>query len=270
MRFTIRHATRYDYDTAGSLAVQRLRMTPADNPAQRIRNWRIEAPGIEVAPSYLDGFGNRVHLIAHNEIYESLTIVAGGEAETSDTGGVLGELPETCNPALFMRRTSHTDSSPEIDTMAERLASGATVARLHHLMEAIASRVEYIADTTDTGTTAAQAFAAGAGVCQDHAHIFIAGARCLGIPARYVTGYLHLEGDVPSAAHHAWAEAYVRGLGWVGFDPANRICPTERYIRLACGFDAAGAAPIAGTRRGGGAEVLTVDVVVQQQEQQQQ
>ena len=116
-------------------------------------------------------------------------------------------------------------------------------------------------------TSAAEAFEAGQGVCQDHAHIFIAATRKLDIPARYVTGYLHVEGESAAVANHAWAEACVASLGWVGFDPANHICPTERYVRLACGFDAASAAPITGTRRGGGAEELRVDVIVRQQQQ---
>ena len=83
--------------------------------------------------------------------------------------------------------------------------------RLHHLMEAIATRVVYDTDATHQETSAAEAFAAGQGVCQDHAHIFIAATRRLGIPARYVTGYLHVEGEGAAAAHHAWAEAFVDG-----------------------------------------------------------
>jgi transglutaminase-like putative cysteine protease len=106
-------------------------------------------------------------------------------------------------------------------------------------------------------------------VCQDHAHIFIAAARTLGIPARYVTGYLVLAGQATSEAHHAWAEAWVEALGWVAFDIANRICPTERYVRLAAGLDAGYAAPIVGSRRGGSTEELDVSVEVQQQSAQQ-
>jgi transglutaminase-like putative cysteine protease len=139
--------------------------------------------------------------------------------------------------------------------------------RLHYLLEAISTRVVYDTDATHTETTAAQAFRAGQGVCQDHAHIFIAATRRIGVPSRYVTGYLHVESEGNFVAHHAWAESYLDGLGWVGFDPANNICPTERYVRLACGFDAVSAAPIAGTRRGGGGERLRVDVVVRQQQQ---
>jgi transglutaminase-like putative cysteine protease len=133
----------------------------------------------------------------------------------------------------------------------------------------VRARVDYVPGTTSTHTEAAAALADGRGVCQDHAHIFIAAARSLGVPARYVTGYLVIEADNASQAHHAWAEAWVEALGWVGFDVANRICPTERYVRLAAGLDAGYAAPIVGSRRGGETEVLEVSVEVQRQSSQQ-
>jgi transglutaminase-like putative cysteine protease len=268
MRFLVRHTTHYAYASPGAFAVQRLRLTPTSNRAQTILSWSIEAPDIEHAAEYVDGFGNRVHLITHCKPYSELTITAGGEVETSDEGGVLGNLPEVANPLLFLRSTPLTESSPAIDALTERVsAEPRPLNALHHLLEAIATRVAYVTESTTAFTTAAQAFQAGQGVCQDHAHIFIAAARRLRIPGRYVTGYLHVEGQENATAHHAWAEVHVGNLGWVGFDPANNICPTERYVRLACGFDAAAAAPISGTRRGGGSEALTVDVMVQQQQQ---
>jgi transglutaminase-like putative cysteine protease len=267
MHIKIRHTTSYRYDAVGSFSVQRLRLTPFGNRSQRIRSWAIEASGIEDAAQYTDGFGNRVHLITHSQSYDALTIVAFGEVETEDTGGIVGELGEAANPLLFLRSTRLTLSSPEIDALADGLPKGDPLDRLHFLLEAIATRVVYDTDATHAGTTAAEAFTAGEGVCQDHAHIFIAASRRLGIPARYVTGYLHVDGEAAASANHAWAEAWLPELGWVGFDPANHVCPTERYVRLACGFDAPSAAPIAGTHRGGGAETLDVDVIVRQQQQ---
>jgi transglutaminase-like putative cysteine protease len=137
-------------------------------------------------------------------------------------------------------------------------------------MGRIRDRVEYRTGVTDTATTAAEALRPGNGVCQDHAHIFIAAARVAAVPARYVTGYLLTDDGSPVAeAHHAWAEAWVDGIGWIGFDVANRICPTDRYVRMVAALDAYGAAPIRGSRRGGGAEQLEVQVFVQQQSIQQ-
>jgi len=267
MLVSIHHATNYTYDAAGSFAVQRLRLTPSDSQSQKVLSWTIEAEGIENAATYIDGFGNRVHLITYTRPYEALSFVASGEVETSDCNGVIGNIGEVANPRVFLRATPRTESSPAIDALADEVHDRRQLDRLHHLLEAIATRVVYDTDATHSGTSAAEAFAAGQGVCQDHAHILIAAARRLDIPARYVTGYMHVEGEESAVAHHAWAEAFVDDLGWVGFDPTNHICPTERYVRLACGFDAASAAPIVGARRGGGTETLRVDVMVRQQQQ---
>lgn len=267
MRFTIRHQTRYVYDRPGSFSVQRLRLTPCRTDGQIVHSWSVEAPGMEHAAEYVDGFGNRTHLIGHSEPYDEITIVAAGEVETRDTGGVIGDTGELANPQIFLRETPLTRPSDAIVALARGLPQADELDKLHLLLEAIASRVRYDTDATNSGTTAADALEAESGVCQDHAHIFISAARVLGIPARYVTGYMHVQGEEAAVAHHAWAEALVRNLGWVGFDPANHVSPTERYVRLACGFDAPHAAPITGTRRGGGTEHLNVDVVVRQQQQ---
>lgn len=267
MRFSIRHTTSYSYAEPGSFAVQRLRLTPLDNRAQTIHSWSIEAQGTEAGAEYVDGFGNHVHLITHCKPYDRLTITAAGEVETTDTGGVLGDLGEAADPRLFLRSTPLTTSSAAIDALADGADGRQLLDRLHHLLELIAARIAYDTDATHAGTTAADSYQAGLGVCQDHAHIFIAAARRLGIPARYVTGYLNMPDDSNAVAQHAWAEAWVADLGWVGFDPANHICPTEHYVRLACGFDARSSAPIVGTRRGGGTESLAVDVTMRQQQQ---
>ena len=266
MHLTIRHQTRYRYEGAGSLAVQRLRLTPTDNRAQTVHSWAIEAPGMDNAASYTDGLGNIAHLISQAEPDEELVITASGQVTTRDTGGVLGSLNEIANPAIFLRPTALTRSSAEIDAMAEAVRLSDPLEMVHALMAAISEQVAYVSDSSHAGTSAAQAFATGTGVCQDHAHILIAACRQHAIPARYVTGYMHVADADQAVAHHAWAEANLANLGWVGFDPANRQCPTEHYVRQACGFDAPSAAPIIGTRRGSGRERLDVDVVVQQQQ----
>ena len=142
-------------------------------------------------------------------------------------------------------------------------ASGALDAA-HRLSAAVANAIAYKPGATRAHTTAAEALALGEGVCQDHAHALIALARRADLPARYVSGYLMSGGDgSPGEAAHAWAEIWVQGLGWIGFDPANACCPDDRYIRLGSGLDAQDAAPIRGTARGPGAEILDVSVAVQ-------
>jgi transglutaminase-like putative cysteine protease len=138
----------------------------------------------------------------------------------------------------------------------------------------VRERVEYGTGSTSAASTAAEALAQGRGVCQDHAHLFVSAARTLGIPARYVAGYLL--SDQGEALHetHAWAEAWVPGLGWVGFDSTNGICVTDHYIRLCGGLDAHDAAPVRGSVYGATAIVIHADVLIgepgTQQMQQQQ
>ena len=127
----------------------------------------------------------------------------------------------------------------------------------------------YATGTTGVRTTAEQALEAATGVCQDHSHIFIAAARMTGIPARYVSGYLMMNDRIDQEATHAWAEAHVDGLGWVGFDVSNGISPDTRYVRVATGRDYRDAAPITGISYGAATEDLNVVVAVEQQQQQQ-
>src|SRR3984893_9043655 len=136
---------------------------------------------------------------------------------------------------------------------------------LHALMLQINDHMTFDEDPTNSGTSAAEAFGLKRGVCQDYAHIFIACARSAGVPARFVSGhFLRSDGNVNQQAGHAWAEAHVPGLGWGGFDAANGICTTDAHARVAIGLDYLGAAPVRGTRYGGGTETLTVAVKVDQ------
>jgi transglutaminase-like putative cysteine protease len=131
--------------------------------------------------------------------------------------------------------------------------------------------MEFDIEPTLVTTTAAEAFALKRGVCQDATHIFITAARHLGIPARYIGGHFYRQDDVTAQdAGHAWAEAFVEKLGWVGFDPTNGISPTEAHVRVATGLDYLGAAPVRGTRYGGGGESLKVAVQVEQASWQSQ
>jgi transglutaminase-like putative cysteine protease len=267
MLIAVRHVTRYRYAEPVTYTVQSLRLTPASYKGQRVIDWQVRAGGARPGLQYRDGFGNLVHLITVNARHEELEIEAGGTVETQDSNGVVAGLAKGAPPRVFLKETAQTKPDGAIRALAEAARGKETLNRLHALLGAVRDRVEYVPGATDTHTSAAEALADGKGVCQDHAHIFIAAARTLAIPARYVTGYLVLDGQSTAAAHHAWAEAWVEGLGWVGFDVANRVCPTDSYVRLACGLDAAYAAPVVGSRRGGETETLEVSVAVQQQQQ---
>jgi transglutaminase-like putative cysteine protease len=269
MQISIRHITRYTYAEPVSYTIQSLRLTPASFKGQRVRDWRVRVAGAGPALQFKDGFGNLVHLITINARHEELMIEAGGTVETEDRTGVVAGLPKVTPPRVYLKETEQTRPYGAIRTLGQSAQGKDQLVRLHALVGAVRDRVEYVPGVTGGHTSAVEALADGKGVCQDHAHIFISAARTVDIPARYVTGYLVQGERSTSEAHHAWAEAWVEGLGWVGFDVANRICPTDRYVRLAAGLDAGYAAPIVGSRRGGSAEKLDVSVEVQQQSAQQ-
>ncbi len=133
------------------------------------------------------------------------------------------------------------------------------------MMTALNREIAFDTDPTHAATTAAEAFALRRGVCQDLTHIFVAATRALGVPARYIGGHFHrADGVTAQDAGHAWAEAYIEDLGWVGFDPTNGICTTDAHVRIAVGLDYLGAAPVRGTRYGGSGETLKVAVRVDQ------
>ncbi len=270
MLITVRHVTRYRYAEPAGYTIQCLRLAPPSFKGQRVLEWRVHVPASGPPLVYRDGFGNTVHLVTVNAGHDELLVEAAGRVETEDCNGIVTGLAEVSPPRVFMKETPQTKADAAIRALVADLDGGTSLEKLHALVAAVHGRVEYVPGATDSHTSAAEALADGRGVCQDHAHIFVAGARTLGVPARYVTGYLVLDGVSAAQAHHAWAEAWVEGLGWVGFDVANRVCPTDRYVRLACGLDAGYAAPIVGSRRGGAAETLDVSVEVAQQQSSQQ
>jgi transglutaminase-like putative cysteine protease len=269
MLIEVVHKTKYRYDAPARYSIQSLRLEPPAFDAQRIVSWSVTAPGIESGFRFVDCFGNAVVLASIATTHDSIEIEARGVVETLDCSGVARGLPDSAPLRVYLRTTPKTSPSAGLIDLARHAQRRTVLETLHELMQAVSEAVVYEIGTSHQHTTAADALASGHGVCQDHAQVFITAARVLGIPSRYVNGYFLSGTLAPAEAHHAWAEAWVEGLGWVGFDPANRCCPTERYVRLACGLDAASAAPIRGTQRGGADEALDVEVEVQQQGSQQ-
>ncbi|MGE7367933.1 transglutaminase family protein [Neorhizobium sp. NPDC001467] len=262
MRLKIVHRTEYRYDAPVPYSLQRLRLTPPDTAAQTILSWNIAVDGASIEAGYADQYGNRTELVSTEGDAHTIRITAAGEVETTDKAGVFGPHQGFCPLWLFLRETERTRPGRLTRELSDTLAGDTELARMHALMETINATVTYTPGSTDTLTSAEQALEAKSGVCQDHAHIFITAARLCGIPARYVSGYLLMEGQDEQVATHAWAEAHLPGLGWVGFDAANAICPDDRYVRLACGLDYAAAAPVSGMRLGTADEDLKVSLTV--------
>lgn len=264
MRLKITHRTEYSYDRPVSYALQRLRLTPRSGPCQTVRSWDLEISGAQEEVRFTDHFANDTRLVTVAGDPRSIVIEAAGEVETHDTGGVAGAHRGFAPLWLFRRETELTKASAGIEALTANLNAGSDLERLHALMGAVADCVAYTPGSTSTVTTAEDALALGTGVCQDHAHVFIAAARKLAFPARYVSGYLMMDSDDQRSASHAWAEAHVDSLGWVAFDTSNGISPDGRYVRLATGLDYRDAAPVSGIRLGMAKEDLAVHVTVEQ------
>lgn len=271
MRLNVRHSTAYEYDLPMRFVTQSHRLRPGDHAGQQVLNWKISAEGAAFGAGFTDGAGDYVDTMTVEGPVSRVEISIEGTVETTDTAGVLRGWSETIWPAAYMRDTPATKPDLALIELARSVsgtedASGA-LALAHALSDAVSEAVAYKPGVTHAGTNASEALAAGEGVCQDQAHVLIALAHLRSLPARYVTGYLYADPDAPSGeAAHAWAEVFVEGLGWVGFDSANRCCPDERYIRLGSGHDAMSAAPIRGVARGGGAEAMDVNVHVSAQQ----
>lgn len=270
MRLKISHTTEYLYDQPVPYSLQRLRLTPVDGPTQKVISWAITVDGAKVEAGYADQYGNRVELVSAEGTEHTIRISASGEVETSDKAGVFGPHQGFCPLWLFLRETPRTKAGKLIKGLAKSLTGDSELARMHALMETIHGTVAYTPGTTDTETTAEEALEAKTGVCQDHAHIFVSAARLLDIPARYVSGYLLMEGTTEQVATHAWAEVHLPGLGWVGFDAANNICPDDRYVRIASGLCYRDCAPVSGMRLGLAGENLKVSLTVAPSQTQSQ
>jgi transglutaminase-like putative cysteine protease len=273
MRIRIVHESVYRYETPAKSAIQLLRLTPRNHEGQYVVRWRIDVSEDCRLEQHEDAFGNLTHSFTVDGPISELHIGVDGEVDTQDTAGVIRGTLERFPPSLFLRETDLTQPDDAIVEFAETAVASAdgALSRLHALQAQIFETFSFDADPTNTGTSAAEAFKLKRGVCQDYAHVFIAAARHLGIPARYIGGhFLRADGATIQEAGHAWTEAYVPDLGWVAFDPTNGISGTDAHVRVAVGLDYLGASPIRGTRIGGAGETLAVKVHVDQAARQTQ
>ncbi|WP_066558894.1 transglutaminase family protein [Croceicoccus bisphenolivorans] len=266
MRLAITHRTRYDFEEPVVHALQRLRLTPKSTSGQSVIEWTMTMDGASKELEYDDHNHNTTTLLSVEPGFSHVTIECKGVVDTNDQAGVIGRHSGHLPIWHFAGQTALTKPGAGMKALASGFdAEGDRLATLHDLSSRILENVKYEIGRTDSKTTAEEAAEAGHGVCQDHAHIFIGCARHLGIPARYVSGYLMMEDRTTQDAGHAWAEAFVPGLGWVGFDISNGISPDARYVRVATGRDYKEAAPITGISFGGNDDSLKVELEVSQQ-----
>jgi len=280
MLLLVRHLTQMHYPQGANGLALRLKLFPMNFDGQRVIDWHVEVDGKEIDRSTVNGYGERFAQWLGRGPRDDLDVVAYGRVETEDKAGIVRGFRRGCPPAVLLRRTRLTEPDDAIVALGDGLVTGGDVLQgLHVLSRRVREALPYQSGVTTSETPAAAALAGTGGVCQDHAHIFISAARAHGIPARYVAGYLLASEDADQQLEsHAWAEAFIEGLGWVGFDVTNGLSPTDRYVRLCTGLDADDAAPVRGIVTGGISGAISADVriargegdigAIQQQQQQ--
>jgi transglutaminase-like putative cysteine protease len=265
MLLNISHTTRYTYNQPMNYSLQKVRLRPTSSAMQTVLDWKLDIAGGKDELSYTDHHQNTVDLVSSIPGTTSLEITASGTVETHDTHGVFGCVYDAAPLWYFLQDTTLTNRGKGIMRLSNLISKDApTLDELHTMSTDILKAVPYTLGKTYSDTPAEAALNGAHGVCQDHAHIFIAAARNAGIPARYVSGYLMMNDRIDQDASHAWAEVHLDTIGWVGFDVSNGISPDERYVRIATGLDSQDAAPISGLRLGSSDETMIVSLQVQQ------
>jgi transglutaminase-like putative cysteine protease len=256
MRIHIRHEIVQTFTPPAKGLNATLRLSPRSHEGQHVIGWRVELDADCRLRDSDDSFGNLTQAISLAGPTRQLRISAEGVVETFDTAGIVRNTAERFPPELYLRETLLTAPDAALRTFASDIKGADAIDRLHALLVRVTDRFEAAqADRPSEkpqaekkphagfGPGAAKTFADSAGEAHDLAHVFIACARLIGAPARFVSGH-YLGEDAASAACHAWAEAYVEGVGWIGFDPVQGLCPHESHVRIACGLDALDAAPL--------------------------
>lgn len=253
MLLNIEHHTQYIYSEAVHYTIQQLRLTPRNGLGQHVRHWEIKVNG--QCHAFEDTYGNLSHTLVIDQPHHELLISVAGEVETG-VNHLASHQPLPVE--LYLRESDLTQADAAMASFARQFAQ----APLAEMMYALRDQMHYIKGATQVNTPAAEAFRLGKGVCQDHAHAFIGCCRSLGLPARYVSGYLFTE-DGSLMQTHAWVEVWQNGQ-WLGLDVSNGIFANETHVRLAVGLDYRSASPVTGTRIGGGMEGMSSVVSVNQ------
>jgi transglutaminase-like putative cysteine protease len=199
MRIRISHLTNYAFETSAAGMIQMLRLTPRNHDGQYVARWRIDVSTDCRLDQHEDAFGNITHVFTADGPLSELAVAVEGEVETRDTQGIVRGVVERFPPSLYLRETSLTTADADVAgfAAASRDTAGGNVLNLLHLMlRQLHEHMSYDTAARHTAITAVDAFAARRGVAQDFAQIFIAAARSLGIPARYVSGYIRRDDGV--------------------------------------------------------------------------
>jgi transglutaminase-like putative cysteine protease len=256
------HSTRLTYDQPVAETHMELRLSPRDGAGATVERFELRVEPRSPVRTHRDGFGNLVHRFNHVPAHDHVEVLARSVVATGE-GIVDPEQTELAEDLLQFR--APVLDIPGVRALARRCAGGDAAAKLDSLTLLISREFKYRPQTTDVYSAVDEVLSRRAGVCQDFAHLFIAVARAMGVPARYVSGYIHAgAGRAGAGASHAWAEALLPGQGWAGYDPTNPVRAGQHHIRLAVGRDYQDVAPTRGTYLGTAREEMSVEVTVRE------
>jgi transglutaminase-like putative cysteine protease len=263
MKLEIVHSTRYRYSGPIAETVMEVRLRPMDGNGQRCLDFKLELSHGIKPRSYVDGFGNHVHYFNLVRPHAGMSVVS---RSTIETGLGPDDVPGEELVQDFLRFRPPVKDVDGIRGLAARhsIADPASGVAVEHALDALTTTISreftYNRTVTNVYSSVDDVLTLRAGVCQDFAHLFIAVARAMGVPARYVSGYIHLPGERESTASHAWAEAWVPGRGWIGFDATHPVRTTPHHVRLAVGRDYSDAAPTRGVYVGSATSSMSISV----------
>jgi transglutaminase-like putative cysteine protease len=263
MRIRITHQIIHRFAPPARTVNQILRLTPLSFDSQYVLRWRVDVDAGGALRETEDAHGNAVASYSNHGLIERVTIWATGEVETSDAAGVVNGAVERLPAQMYLRESPLACLNGALRGFAADAMQGAAspLDSMHRLMAALHETLPYHPDETDAPGPAIEAFALRRARARDFAHIFIACARWRGVPARFVAGYRAGEGA--EAGVHEWAEAHIPDLGWVAFDATGPVCPDDRYIRVAVGFDGQDGA-MSRSAHSGGEETIEAAVRIEQ------
>jgi transglutaminase-like putative cysteine protease len=264
MRIRVSHQIVHRFDPPARTVNQILRLTPLSFDSQYVLRWRLDIDADGARRETEDAHGNAVTSYSRYGPIERVTISAVGEVETSDAAGIVRGAAERLPPEMYLRESPLAQLNGALRAFAAEATSGADspLDSMHRLMAALHEALPLHPEEKDAAGSAIEAFALRRARAVDFAHIFIACARWRGIPARFVAGYRLADGSAEAGAHE-WAEAHIPELGWVAFDATVPICPDDRYVRVAIGFDGQDGA-MTRSAHSGGAEKVEADIRVEQ------
>ena len=250
MKLMINHQTHYQYTEWAKNSIQYIKMTPQSNVHQQVTGWHVSVPGDKQLK--YDAFDNVWLTCSQSEPYQQMLIMAQGIVQINlhNPFGISDQI----SPKLYLQPTPATLCNVEMLAFAKSFVGHISVANFQKLAQALLEYMPYISASTTVTHTAMESFSDRQGVCQDHSHVMIAMAKALGVPARYVSGYLYVNNQ-SHLASHAWAEIYLDGE-WQVMDVSNQLFRPSSHVYVAVGRDYWDVAPVRGIREQGGIETM--------------